>query len=85
MTNNENRKKLNDIQYSCLLYTSRCVQETVQGLSPEASYEICEINTADLKEQAKKTITGGFLIDQGMEVWLDKEYDSKIFHLKKTK
>ena len=58
---------------------------TLQGLSPEASYEICEINTADLKEQAKKTITGGFLIDQGMEVWLDKEYDSKIFHLKKTK
>ena len=58
---------------------------TLQGRSPEASYEICEINTADLKEQAKKTITGGFLIDQGMEVWLDKEYDSKIFHLKKTK
>ena len=58
---------------------------TLQGLSPEASYDICEINTADLKEQAKKTITGGFLIDQGMEVWLDKEYDSKIFHLKKTK
>lgn len=58
---------------------------TLQGLSPDASYEICEINTADLKEQAKKTITGGFLMDQGMEIWLDKEYDSKIYHLKKTK
>lgn len=58
---------------------------TLQGLSPDASYEICEINTADLKEQAGKTITGGFLMDQGMEVWLDKEYDSKIYHLKKTK
>jgi len=58
---------------------------TLQGLSPDASYEICEINTADLKEQARKTITGGFLMDQGMEVWLDKEYDSKIYHLKKTK
>lgn len=58
---------------------------TLQGLSSDASYEICEINTADLKEQAKKTITGGFLMDQGIEVWLDKEYDSKIYHLKKTK
>ena len=48
---------------------------TLQGLSPEASYEICEINTADLKEQAKKTITGGFLIDQ---ITLS-DYDKKKF------
>lgn len=57
----------------------------LQGLSPDASYDIREINTADLKEQAKKTITGGFLMEQGMEVWLNKEYDSRIYHLKKTR
>lgn len=58
---------------------------TLQGLAPDASYEVREINTTDLKEQTEKTITGEFLMEQGIEIWLDKEYDSKIYYLKKTK